>query len=124
MEDFLNQIPSWIKWIVTVLTGAGGGAGAHKWYQTSLKAEQQEFNQDQKYRDELRGDIDKLRDRQEQYELELAESRSKYFEMQEKYHQLKLDHEEALTENKKMREEIKKLREEIKQLREKLDQNG
>lgn len=121
----MEDIPSWVKWLVSLLGGgAGGGFGVHQYYKTYLKADQQEFNQDQEYRDELRGDIDKLRDRQEQYELELAESRSKYFEMQEKYHQLKLDHEEALTENKKMREEIKRLREEIEKLREKLDKNG
>lgn len=118
----MDAIPEWLQWLIALIGGGtGGGFSVHQWYKTKLTADQQEFNQTTEYQDILRKDIDKLRKRQGEYEVELAESRGKYYEMQDKYHQLKLNHEEVIRENRKLREEIQKLREEIKELRDKLD---
>lgn len=123
MEEFLNSIPLWLKTVILFITGGGaGGAGVHQWYKTKLNSDKQDFELRQAYRFELKKDLDTLRKRQDDYELELAETRHKYFEMQEKYHQLKLHYDATVQENKLMREELVRMREEIQKLRKELNE--
>lgn len=96
--------------LLTLILGAGGGGAAWKIWDKYTSHKKLTINTEVNYREELKQDIDKLREYVSMLEKNNIENKQKYIELFRDYNNLLIEFKQLKLDFEKAKEEIKTLR--------------